>query len=84
MEAREFVFKRVENALKKRELVLAVNLLKSLAPLPCPFDLVFDNIYADKLEEPTYQNRLEMAIRLCVKTIKRGSIQKAVIGGIYY
>ncbi|HNQ77272.1 MAG TPA: hypothetical protein PK747_06065 [Acidobacteriota bacterium] len=83
MEKREFVFKRVEKALCKKELVLACNLLKMLSPLPEPFDLVFSHIYTEKLKEPTYQHRLEMAVRLCMKSIKRGGIHLAVIGTIY-
>jgi hypothetical protein len=68
-----FIEKRVEKALKAGELRLAFNLIHILDPLPKPFHIVLKHLGGEEiLKDYEFQMRRTAAIRLCLKTIKRG------------
>jgi len=67
-----FVQIRASRALEKGELVFVWQLLRTLDPLPSPFDTVLARIYFEKLNEAPYQGRLSQTLRMCLRTLRRG------------
>ena len=67
-----FVQIRASKALDKGELVFVWQLLRTLDPLPSPFDTVLARIYFEKLNEAPYKSRLAKTLRMCLRTLRRG------------
>lgn len=67
-----FVQKRASKALEKGELLFTWQLLRTLDPLPSPFDTVLAQIYQDKLKEAPYRGRLANTLKMCLRTLHRG------------